>query len=392
MARICAAFEFGAGNGHTGISQPICEELCKRGHELVVVGPKHLNLAGCVQVSHAQKVVFDLSLSHAPVTRGLLNYSAILAQGGYLNREALKQQVSIWVQVLKSHQIDAVFASFAPTAMIAAAICNIPYNAIGLGYECPPLEKPMPSMDPHASGPKGILEAVDKRLLTVINDVATEFGGQPFEAVKDIFGPYAPLLTMTPELDQYPNRQNGQYIGPVYSPIQSGRKPVWPGGKGAKVFAYLPGDHPLLPGLVSSLGHLKYPALIVLRGEPAQVFSVKTNVKISYDLFDISAVLEEADVMVCHGGNLMTNSILHGKPTLMLPLFQEQHMAAFAGARHDLLHVCDTRRHLKSCLKLCATDVTFKNTLRAYAEKRKNYRDVNATITRCSDLIERLVN
>ena len=118
-----------------------------------------------------------------------------------------------------------------------------------------------------------------------------------------------------------------------------GEKPLWPDGKGKKIFAYLK-PFPTLPSLLSTLIELKAPTIVYLDriGEKLKrKFGSSPTLRFADKLQDMSKIASQCDYAILNAAHHTTTILLlAGKPALHLPLYVEQwltgHYAANIGA------------------------------------------------------------
>jgi MGT family glycosyltransferase len=83
-------------------------------------------------------------------------------------------------------------------------------------------------------------------------------------------------------------------------------------------------DVELMRGLVSALAGERY-RVIVSKGPQAEAFDLADNM-VGAEFLPQTSILPQVDAVICHGGNnTVTESLYHGKPMVVLPLFWDQH-------------------------------------------------------------------
>lgn len=326
MARIELAWELGAGTGHFAPLLRIGMELQARGHTL------RLNL-------REPDVGLDLPDASAIPREGApiwvgpnpypnpVNFGQLLLNFGYADRTQFAPLLAAWRERLAG--ADLVIANVAPAALLAARTLGIPAWEISQGFHVPPPGFPTPAFREWENSDPALLQAADKQVLDAINLALGDYGSPPIPSLGDLFDPNAMLLTFK-ELDIYPDRQGGNFLG-IVSTGERGAVPVWPAASGPRVFAYLYSYYVGLPGLLSALADLDVPTLIFCRGiDPALKARYESStVHFSDTPMAVSEVIPRADLVICHGSHQMTaQALLAGKPLLLLPTHVEQALIA----------------------------------------------------------------
>ena len=252
-----------------------------------------------------------------------LSVAEIFANFGYHDPRALKDLVDAWRERLwLSH---AVVASVAPAAHLAALTLGIPSFEISQGFHVPPPTLPTAPLRDWEPAPRQRLEQADQRVLGAMNAALAAYGVAPLSSIGGLFAGRTMLLTY-PELDIYPERGPAEYYGIPRS--SEGRSlPEWPAGRGPRVFAYLYHYYAELPRLLETLSALDAPTLMLCRGAAADLRGRYdgSSVQVTDEAMAASVLLEQCDLVVCHGSHQMTaQALLAGKPVLLLPTQLEQ--------------------------------------------------------------------
>lgn len=331
MARIIFAWELGGHTGHVTTLMPVAREMRERGHEVrfLLRDPRSgADLAGAEDIPRAAAPVWV-----GPATyENPLNFGQILHNFGYQFADGVRQLIGAWRERLAD--ADAVIANVAPAAHIAARTLGIPSFEISQGFHVPPPTMPAPPLRHWEPAARAELEAGDRAVLGAVNATLGEHGAAPLETIGDLFAGRALLLTY-PELDIYPERGPADYYGVTRSG-EGSAVPAWPEGRGPKVFGYLYNYFTGLEPLLASLERLQARTLLLCRSaNPALVREhAAGSVRILNEPMAVSRVLPQADIVVCHGSHQMTaQSLLAGKPLLMLPTQLEQFLIMWRAVR-----------------------------------------------------------
>lgn len=329
MARILFIWELGGGWGHLSRFRPIATELHRRGHEIF------LALRDLSRVESTLGA-FRFQVFQAPVwmtkMKGWatppLNYSDILSRAGFFSKEGLGGLVWGWRNLYDLIKPDLLFIDYGPTALLASRGYSIPRVIIGSGFSSPPRLTPMPNMRPWLSIPQERLFQSDRMVMTVANQVLEGLGQEPLSTLSQLFEVEEDFLCTFPELDHYQNRGKARYWGPIFD-LKGGPTPPWPPGGGKRIFAYLKHEYGDFEKIVQCLSKLPCSILVHTYGL-AENFIKKyerSHLKFISHLVSLSEVREEADLIICHGGNGTTcATLLGGKPLLLLPAQLEQYL------------------------------------------------------------------
>ena len=322
MARVALAWELGAHTGHVSTLLPIGRALKRRGHELrfFMQQPQagaDFEGAGEIPREGAPHWVGPRAYENP------LNVGEILANFGYHDARSLKDLVDAWRERL--WLTHALIASVSPAAHLAALTLGIPSFEISQGFHVPPPGFPAAPLRDWEAAPRARLEASDRRVLAAINSVLAAYGVEPLGSIGELFTGRTMLLTY-PELDIYPERGAAEYYG-IPDSSEGVLLPDWPAGRGPRVFAYLYNYYAQLPRLLDALAWMDAPTLALCRGASADVRLNHSGgcVLVSDEPMAASRLLEQCDLVVCHGSHQMTaQALLAGKPLLLLPTQLEQ--------------------------------------------------------------------
>ena len=331
MACIDFAWELGGNTGHFSTLLPIARAMRSRGHAVrfflhePAVG---LDLEGADGLSREGAPFWDAPPNYPDP----LNFGEILLNFGYHDAGVLKQLIDAWRERLWLS--DALIANVAPTAHLAALTLGIPSFEISQGFHIPPAMFPAPPLRDWLPSPRASLEAADTRVLQSINAALAAYGVAPLKSIGDIFAGRSMLLTY-PELDIYPGRGPAEYFG-IPDSGEGSARPPWPAGD-KRVFMYLYHHYSGLDALAKALHRLDVSTLAFCRGLPADFLEKHNhgNVHFCAEAMAASALLPQADLVICHASHQMTaQALLAGKPLLMLPTQLEQYLIMRRVVRH----------------------------------------------------------
>ena len=178
-------------------------------------------------------------------------------------------------------------------------------------------------MRPWVAVPHQRLADSDQRVLAAINQVMpNEFR---INALHAIFDGAARFLSGVPELDPYGARESADYLG-LHTVTIGSAPPTWPAGDGKRVFAYLNSGYRHLDRTLQALSGSSARVLIYVFGGDESLMARYRGSRLGFtsQALDLSQVVAECDLCVCHGNSGTTLGMLHGgRPVLVLPMHLE---------------------------------------------------------------------
>lgn len=328
--RILFAWELGAGMGHLSPHRPLLEKLRARGHEIQVV---------VRDVGKARRAFADLGFPTwqapiaverpDPVHNPTATFAQVLHNGGFDGADGMLARTEAWDRLLATIQPDLILSDYAPTLLLTLRKCPLPTVIIATGFFVPPRVDPLPIFWPMQGRLPPHVATSDAPLLALLNQVLEARECQPLECVADLFHEgVLPLLKTYPELDHYPQRQGGVYVGCPPSP--AGLTPRWPQGDGPRIFAYLKAFKGI-ETFLSELTKKGCPTLIASDGIPEALrrrFAWE-HIRFETKPIDLWTVTETCSVGITNGNQGSTSHLLLAKkPVLMVPLHLEQQIIA----------------------------------------------------------------
>lgn len=329
MRRILFAWELGGNFGHLARLVSIALKLRERGDQVLFV---------IRDLRHARQFLIKHGLSFisapAPISgirSGLkflpTSYADILALQGMNSLAAIQPQVSAWHTIFDLFKPDAVVLDHAPVGMFAAQLADVPRIAVGTGFELPPLLQYFPLFRDASFERRQALLELEKTLLETLNQLAASNGQSSLEKSSDIFKGTRRCFVTLPELDHYGKRLDVTYLG-MLQPWRdtSLAKPLsWPNGR-KRILAYLQPSYPLTDQVLQLLAKGDS-AVIACVPDLKHGINDALRIKVSNRFINISPLLRDADLLICHGGHGMSGeALLAAKPILILPQYLEQKM------------------------------------------------------------------
>lgn len=330
MATILLTWELGGGLGHTGVLTPLAKGLLKRGHRVWVVLK---NLTGAREVFNHP----NLSFLQAPTLTQRAKrhgqkphtFAHILYDVGFGEAKGLPVRVEAWKNLFRLVKPDLIVFNHSPTAMLAARGFPARTAVVGTGFCCPPDVYPLPDLRTWEPADPRRLQADEDRLLERINALVQSQSQEPLERIGQLYREVDEcLLTTIRELDHYPQRTDGRYLG-SWTGVE-GKPPEWPAAQGKRIFAYLK-PFKTLRQLLTRLNELGHPT-IVFSQQLTRRFEAEfrsATLRFETEPLDLEALVRQTDLAILNGTHGTTFfMLLGGVPSLQLPLYMEQAITA----------------------------------------------------------------
>jgi hypothetical protein len=253
-----------------------------------------------------------------------ISASEILLRFGYANPPGLRCLLHAWRTLFDAVRPDVVLGDYSPTALAAARGMGIPTAALGDGFTLPPPCNPMPAYLPRMAADVCRLQVSDRRIVETYNRAVDSLNLAPIDDAADLWRSDMTFLCTYAALDHYGDR-GAPYLG--ISPCADGVAPNGGSGGATRVLAYLKHgqERPVLDALVRLgwQGDIYAPAL------PAEQASRyhRHGLHISHQPLSMRDGLQACDLAICHSGHgMVAQTLLAGKPLLLLPLQVEQRL------------------------------------------------------------------
>lgn len=393
MARFAFIWELGGAYGHLGRMIPVARELQGRGHEVVFI---------IRELVEAERLLgpHGLRWFQAPLWIGRvmnlpdpLSHAELLMGFGFLDAPALLSITRAWRNLLGLLAVDALLYDYAPTAMLAARGLGLPQINLANGFQLPPPGRPLPPLRWWLKAPPVRLLDSEQQVVHVANQVLYELGAPPVGGMRELLSCNDVLATL-PELDHYPNRGGGDFVGPIFS-LGRGEAVHWPARGALRVFAYLKPNYGGLEALLAVLRQLDASVLVHVPGASRRLVEQFSgdNLQISRQPLDIERVRQDCDIAVLHAGiSTVAAMLLAGKPVLLFPQQLEQTMFA---RNVEALGVAvaipeSAAGQFPRLVKRALADTTLKDKALAFAAKYRGYDQADA-IRAVSDRCEALL-
>jgi UDP:flavonoid glycosyltransferase YjiC (YdhE family) len=387
--RILFTWELGSKLGHLASLIPLMDIQKRNGHDILVA-------VNNVQLAKSLLDPMGIQYVEAPMVgystrRGLCaSYAEMLLAIGYEDESKLTNAVAAWLKLFDQYQPDLLVTNYSPTALLANRISKIKAIQIGTGFEIPPKDN-WPAMIPLNLQQRQTLAVIESKLLTSINSLLESYHVPTLNLLPDLFNEAEQLLATFPELDHYKEREDANYIGPIYSFIESEREAVnrseihWLSvSSRKKVFLYA---WPGLAGigqLMLALANLNVEVIAVipdLTDEAFKLFS-KPNISIHRAPIDYGALIQNADLLISHSGFGTVNAFLKvGVPVLIVPDALEQLLFSYRVQASGMgLTMSNQRNPIKftECISELLQNLQYKQAAQAFSAKYVHWGDDEA--------------
>lgn len=396
MSRVVLCWELGSNLGHLSRLLPLALELRKRGHE-VIVAVRDVGLATEVLAPSGIPFVQAPRIPEALEERYPASYADILLLQGWGNSAGLWGAVQAWGNLLRLARASAVVIDYAPAALIAARIMNLPSGVLGTGFELPPLEVPLPAFPGAATiSEKAEIAAVEAQVLACANEVLKAYGAPQLNALRELFQTERRWLTTFAELDQYWPRPGETYIGPI-GRLERTQPASWPDSFPKRVLAYLRPNTLGLSEIVKVLASRSELAVVcAVPGSSAE--ALKLQGRAGFQFFSrpvsLAPLLSQASLFVSYGpAASVTQALLKGVPQLIAPVHVEAQMTAVrvvAMGAGLLLRGDATEERIGGAVTRILGDPRFKSRAVEFATRHRDF-DPAHTVGRLANDIETLV-
>ncbi|MEO6277147.1 glycosyltransferase [Roseateles sp.] len=393
MARYAFIWELGGAYGHLGRMIPVARELQQRGHEVVFIIRELVEaerLLGPHGFKWYQAPLWIGRVLHLPDP---LSLAELLMGFGFLDPPALLSICRAWRNLLAALAVDALLFDCSPTAVVASRGLGLPSLNLANGFQVPPTARPLPPLRWWQKAPPARLLDSEQQIVHVTNQVLYELGAPPIENVLQILSGGDDVFATLPELDHYPQRAGGDFVGPIYA-LGRGEAVHWPAKGALKVFAYLKPDYGGLDALLTVLSQLDASVLVHIPGVSKRTIEKfgSDQLQISRQPLDIEQVRQSCDVAVLHAGlSTVAAMLLAGKPVLLFPQQLEQTM--FARSVETLgvgVSIAEAAAQFPRLVKRALADASLAEKARQFADKYRGYDQqhaIRAVADRCEALL-----
>ena len=368
---ILLTWELGGGLGHLARLRPLALKLAGAGHSVILAlrhSTYNANMPAGLVVVPAPASPKAREAIAEPVS-----IADILHNEGASDARQLAAQVRAWRGLFDVLRPDVVVMDYSPIALLALQGLEPARITLGTGFASPPAVSPLPNLREWQNHYPDRIQRTEDTLLNALNEQLSKQDQPALNCVGELFERVdATLLATFPELDHYPQRHHGEYVG-TWSDL-TGQEPEWPAADGPRVFVYLKPFRGL-PRLLDQLAARSLPSLIYIGGQVPTERWQGSSLRFADHPVDMEATAQGCDLAILHAGHGTTAAmLLAGKPILQLPIHVEQYHNALAterlGAGRMLL--LNQGDRLPAVLDDLLTDRSAAASARRFAETHRN--------------------
>lgn len=393
MARILFVWELGKGFGHLAPYMGFVERLRGAGHEVIFSARDVVNAEQVFGKRGMEILQSPIMLQQVGTPYKIqYNLSHLLHNLGF-GSPGLVGLVKAWRRLYEFVQPDLVIFDHSPTAMLAAKRYGWKRIVSGSGFLIPPQGVPLPMMRYWQKYDQERLGREEGAVLKGVNDMLKSIGDPPLQSMSEIYRADDMFLLGFKEMDHYPQRKGGNYLG-MFSPPGHGVAPEWPAGYQRRVFAYL---HPFanVGKLLSLFTQANFASVIYAPeiSDSVKKKYARRNIVFSKEPIDIANAAAKCNVAVTNGTFGTTSEcLMHGTPVLCVPDNLERIMVSrrVIGMKAGLGVSQKETERLKPALQALFKQDQFRRSAKAFANKYRGL-DVNWQTTKMMEIVERLL-
>lgn len=395
---VIVAWELGAGLGHVGRHLELARLLQSRGVNVTFVVKDLIQasvLVGRAGFSCMQAPSFRRPQLMQGGASNFLSYADILADLGMADADVCRQLLAAWSRIFTVCKTQLVLIDHAPAALFAAKCHGLKTISLDTGFTRPPLKTPFPCFRPWKDVGEEERLAEEERCLAVLNRLSQGHGQAYFSSLAEAVNPDFPLITSFYELDHYPQRKGGQYIGPTHS-FNEGTKVHWRGDRRYRIFVYLRGV-PRLTELLDELMSLNAELIVFspqLDAAQCERLTLPDRF-VSSSPVCVRELLPDCDLVISNGGHgLISACLLFAVNSVVIPLYMEQRLMADclrrAGVGEGVPPGC-VDAGLMPVLESVLGDVVYRRAALSLRDKYRSY-DLPSTLNRIANTAIRLMS
>lgn len=251
MARILWVWELGKGCGHLAPYLDFVKGLRAAGHDVVFAARDVANADRVFASAGVPILQAPFSLRNPAQLYRVQYVFAQLAHNAGLGDVADSfGRLKAWLHIFNYVRPHLAIFDHSPTALLAARAFACRRIVSGSGFLIPPAGEPQPLMRYWQQVSNDEMLKVERRLLRGMNQALAALKQAPLARFCDLYAADQEFLLTPPELDHYPQRRTGNYLG--QSPLDNyGAAPRWPAGGNRRIFADLYPDK-TLPDLLKA--------------------------------------------------------------------------------------------------------------------------------------------
>jgi UDP:flavonoid glycosyltransferase YjiC (YdhE family) len=330
MATVLLTWELGGGIGHLRNLRPIGEELIRRGHRVFAVVRDLAKVRSVLGEIGIPYVPAPIVVRHGPAPFDPpTSFAHVLANIGFANESSLATVFEAWNTLFDVVRPDLVVADHSPSALLALWGRAIKRINVGIGFFCPPPSYPLPAWSRDGQISRKRMATDEEAVRCAVNTVLQAHHRPVLARLSQLFNEIDEVFLATyRELDHFGPRENTRYWG--HWPFGPGIEPIWPAGRGPKIYAYFK-PFAALEAVLSELVKLQAPT-IMLAGDIDMGIQKKyacSTLRFEQQPLDLREAAAQCDVALLNANHgTATAMFLAGKPCLLIPLFLEQALFA----------------------------------------------------------------
>jgi UDP:flavonoid glycosyltransferase YjiC (YdhE family) len=326
------------------------------------------------------------------------SYAEILMLAGFLKPEILAAQLIGWRSIFDAVKPNLLILDSAPGASLAARALPIPTFRVSNGFGCPPDSEIWPGLPVGQKLSVERLRQSEKTALDAANGAASLLNIPKLVHLGELYPSDTTYIANLPELDHY-ERTDANFIGAL-AMTSEGVSPQWPVSLGVgdagdpppKIFAYLKSNYVGLDTVLEALSKLPVQTIAFIPGlsENNRRKWNSANLWISDQALRVDQCLIDADILLCHGGNLIEPALLAGVPSFLLPMQLEQTMICQRAKLLGVAAICEKEAlaNFKKQLRDFLRDSKYEVQAKSFAARNSSYK----TNLHFNAFIERVVN
>jgi hypothetical protein len=246
---------------------------------------------------------------------------------------------------------------------------------MGTGFECPPAGRRPPPLQPWNPDLEARLERAETLALRNANGVLRECGVAPCESLSAILHEVPTLLATVPEFDEFPNRVGPhEYLGS----LSGGSGEGVDADRDFDIFGYLRVVHSRTAEVMAAIAATGRPAFVYMPDATQAQCLAWTNARlvVSREPAKLDRLLPRVRAVVCYASHGMAlDSLLAGKPMLLLPTHSEQQRTADRVAALGAGVVMHSRARdgkVAAALRHVLEDSSIREAAESFARKKSN--------------------
>jgi Glycosyltransferase family 28 C-terminal domain len=337
MATLIFACEYGTGLGTASAFMPVANALREADWTVEFALPHAAPGIELVKRTLAMNKYNYFDAPGACVGAAMTHAEIIASGSSFVSAAVFDRDLDFWLRQIATLKADIVVASRAVLPLIAARISGVRRAAVDSGFLYWSQDEPVDISSDHGAlqSPQRLVES---HVLDIVNSSLCRRGKPVLKRFGDLFDVDRMIYLNSPELVPATRNDRQKFIG-IPPAGERGMKPKWPIGglDRPKIFVYL---KLRLANAIAILNVLRCDtSLSVIACVPdATADTVRKfaspHLTLIDDVLDMTAVLDEADAVVCNGGTvLVSQALAAGKPLLLAPALAEQQFNAVAVAR-----------------------------------------------------------